>query len=160
MPASSVAGNTEVVRIAIVTGQLSQGGAERQLTLLAQELQRGQEFAPVVFCLSQATEPYGTALSAAGVEWHSPPAGCRSRLRRLLWLIRQLGRSRYALVYGVLNTGNVYGGAAALISGLHLVASISSANAQLPTSLRLLSSYFCNRAPVIVANLPSCVASL
>jgi len=146
--------------VALVIGQLSHGGAERQLTLLARGLQQCCEFVPVVFCLSEATEPYGSALSAAGVEWHSPPAGSRSRLRRLLWLVRELSRSRCSLVYGVLNTGNIYGGAAALVSGLPFVGSIRNADAGLPASVRFLSSFFCRRARIVVANSPSCVVSL
>ncbi len=159
MPDSSAAGE-QAARIAMVTGQLAHGGAERQLTLLARELQKHCEFVPVVFCLSGAIDPYGSVLTAAGVEWYSPPASSRSRLRRLLWLVRKLAESRYSLVYGVLNTGNIYGGAAALASGLPFVGSIRNADSSLPLTMRTLSGLFCRRARAVIANSPSCVVSL
>ena len=116
--------------IGLIIGQLSHGGAEHQATILAKALAKQGDYRPVVFCMSDATEPYGSILSAAGVEWHSPPARTRSRLWRLLWLIRQIAGSRCSLVYGVLNTGNIYGGVAALMCGLPFVGSIRNADTQ------------------------------
>lgn len=144
----------------MVTSQLTHGGAEKQLSLLAKGLQHNSQFKPIVFCLSQATEPYGSTLTAAGVEWHSPSDGTRSTLYRVLWLVRELSKSSSALVYGVLNSGNVYGGMAAMLSDLPFVGSIRSANAHLPTILRLFSGFFCRRARLVVANSPSCLESL
>lgn len=146
--------------IALVIGQLSHGGAERQLTLLVSELQKQCGFSPVVFCMSNAIEPYGNALTAAGVDWYAPPLRAHSKLHRLWWLIRELSKSRYSLVYGILNTGNIYGGAAAMVARLPFMGSIRSADANLPSVLRFLSGFFCRRAHLVVANSPSCVESL
>lgn len=157
-------GNTSIrcstPRIAIVIGQLGHGGAERQVTILAQNMQQRHEFVPVVFCMSDATEPYGSVLSAAGVEWYAAPAVSHPRLWRLLWLVRKLGRSGCSLVYGVLNGGNIYGGAAAMVHGLPFIGSVRSANDKLPIGYRILSGLFARRAQVVVANSLSCVRSL
>ncbi|MGH7789928.1 MAG: hypothetical protein ACRERC_23880, partial [Candidatus Binatia bacterium] len=54
------------LRVGLVIGQLSTGGAEGQLRLLCEGFDR-EQIAPVVFCLSGQTEPYGSRLQAAGV---------------------------------------------------------------------------------------------
>lgn len=147
-------------RIAIVIGQLGHGGAERQVALLAKGMQQHCDFVPVVFCMSDVTEPYSSILSEAGVEWYAAPALSLPRFWRLLWLIRKLSESRYALVYGVLNAGNIYGGASALVHGIPFIGSIRSANDTLPVRYRILSGLFSKRARIVVANSPSCVISL
>lgn len=147
-------------RIAIVIGQLGHGGAERQVALLAEEMQQRRDFVPVVFCMSDVTEPYGSVLSDAGVEWYAAPSVSLPRLWRLLWLIRKLSKSHYSLVYGVLNAGNIYGGAAALVHGIPFIGSIRNANDTLSASYRIPSGFFSRRARVVIANSPSCVNSL
>ena len=77
------------LRLAFVAGQLSLGGAERQLALLVRGLrERGDRVA--VACASELVEPYGRQLREAGVE----VAPFRRRgswdLRRLLELRRWL----------------------------------------------------------------------
>lgn len=151
---------TQAVRVGIVTGQLSHGGAERQLVLLAKGLKQYSDFVPVVFCMSHAIEPYGSILTAAAVEWYAPPMSSNSSTRRLFWLIRKLTAFRYSLVYGVLNTGNIYGGAAAIAAGLPFIGSIRSANSNLPVLTKTLSGLFCRNAQFVIANSPSCALSL
>lgn len=64
-------------RVGLVIGQLTHGGAERQLYELARRLPaRGWE--PHVFCLSKEDSPYGDLLRAAGV-----PVVCLERRRNL-----------------------------------------------------------------------------
>jgi len=150
----------DLPRLGIVIGQLSHGGAERQTVLLAQGLRRSGILEPVVLCYSHATQPHGAELSASGVAWFCPPAAAASRLRRVLWLVGEVRRQRCALVYGVLNGGNILGGVAALAWGLPLVASVRNADSQLPRHTRALSGWFCRRAAVVVANSASCARSL
>lgn len=147
-------------RIAIVIGQLGRGGAERQVTLLAKGMQQQCDFVPVIFCMSDVTEPYGSILSDAGVEWYAAPSVSVPRLWRLLWLIRKLSDSRYAIVYGVLNAGNIYGGVAALAHGIPFIGSIRSANDSLSAAYSIPSGFFCRHANAVIANSPSCVSSL
>ena len=51
---------TERIRVGLVIGQLSYGGAEGQLFELARALRERHE--PVVYCLSDRVHPYGPAL--------------------------------------------------------------------------------------------------
>ena len=147
-------------RIAIVIGQLSHGGAERQLTLLAQGMLKECEFIPVVFCLSDVIEPYGSMLLASGVQYYFPPSTIRSRVGRLLWLIKSIKSKQCRLVYGIINIGSIYGGAAAKALRLPFIGSIRSADGALPYSIRTLSGYFNNKARLVIANSKSCVTSL
>lgn len=158
--AGSQASANPAPRIAIVIGQLGHGGAERQVTLLATGMQQQCDFVPVVFCMSDVTEPYGSILSDAGVEWYAAPSVSVPRLWRLLWLVRKLSESRYAIVYGVLNAGNIYGGAAALAHGIPFIGSIRNAEQTLSSAYRIPSGFFSRRARAVIANSPSCVNSL
>jgi glycosyltransferase involved in cell wall biosynthesis len=143
-------------KVGIVIGQLSLGGTERQAAVLAQGLAGSSEYEPLVFCASEVFNPLGRTLSDAGVACFHPGSKSKSSLARLLWLTRELSAARCDLVYGLLNAGNIYAGAAAALLGIPLVASIRSANNGLPFPIRTLSGYFCRRARWIVANSDSC----
>jgi glycosyltransferase involved in cell wall biosynthesis len=147
-------------RVGIVIGQLSLGGTERQAAVLAQGLAGSLEYEPRVFCVSEVFNPLGKTLSDAGIACFHPGSRRKSSLARLLWLTRELSAARCDLVYGLLNVGNIYAGAAAALLGIPLVASIRSANSGLPFTIRTLSGYFCRRARWIVANSDSCRDSL
>jgi glycosyltransferase involved in cell wall biosynthesis len=147
-------------KVGIVIGQLSLGGTERQVAVLAQGLASSSEYEPRVFCVSEVFNPLGRTLSEAGVACFHPGAKRESSLARLLWLTRELSAARCDLVYGLLNVGNIYAGAAAALLGIPLVASIRSANNGVPFPIRTLSGHFCRRASWIVANSDSCRDSL
>ena len=153
------ASSETLLRIAIVIGQLSHGGAERQTLILADGMRQRGEFVPIVFCLSSYIEPYGSMLTAANVEWYAPPNNY-PKLFKLIWLVQTLQRARCSLVYGVLNIGNIYGGAVALLTGLPFVASIRNTDSTLPTAIRRLSGFFSKRARAVIANSNSCAVSL
>jgi glycosyltransferase involved in cell wall biosynthesis len=148
------------IRIGLVIGQLSQGGAERQITRLALELAPRSQYIPVVFCMSAYTDPYGPELSDADIRWFACPGNLKSGIAKLAWLIRQVKRTRCNLLYGFLHVGNVYSGAAALFLRLPYVASIRNATGILSPSLKKLSRFFLNRAEVVVGNSESCVQVL
>jgi len=57
---------TRPLRVGLVIGQLSTGGAEGQLRLLCERGDR-QAVTPTVYCLSTQTQPYGALLESAGV---------------------------------------------------------------------------------------------
>lgn len=147
------------IKIGIVIGQLSEGGAERQISALAKDLQRRTEFEPVVFCLSDNIDPHGLALVNSGVSVFFP-VGDQNSLLKLIWLIKSLRNKQCRLVYGILHVGNIYGGISAFLTRLPFIASIRSANSSLPLLIKILSGLVCSRANMIVANSNSCVESL
>ena len=140
-------------------GQLSHGGAERQCLELAKGLRDGGVFTPIVFCTSAHTEPYGDLLTKCGIEWYLAPKNCRRGISKLWWLIRYVRRHNCRSIYGVLHSGNAYGGFAARLLRIPFVASIRSATRQ-RFPVRLASSLACRRAVTVVANSASANASL
>jgi len=148
------------IRIGIVIGQLSYGGAERQVVALAEGLLQSKKYNPIVFCLSNYVEPYGKFLTDAGVEWYRVPEGTRVGFGKLFWLIKQLRKCDCSVIYGILHIGNIYGGAAAILLRRPFVASIRSVNTQLPVHIRTISFFMCKRASIVIANSSSCVKSL
>ena len=57
--------NGTPIRVGLVIGQLSYGGAESQAYELARGLASRHDV--VVYCLSSSSEPYGTRLADAGI---------------------------------------------------------------------------------------------
>ena len=147
-------------RIGLVIGQLSQGGAERQITRLAIELSTRSVYRPVVFCLSTYVDPYGSELTEANIEWYSPPDHLKSSLARLMWLIRCVKATRCDLLYSFLNIGNIYAGVTALVLRLPFIASIRSANSAFSPVIKTLARLFYQRADLIIANSASCIQIL
>ena len=147
-------------RVGIVIGQLSYGGAERQIVALAQGLLQSKKYSPVFFCLSNCVEPYGKSLTDAGVQWYQVPEGTRVGFGKLFWLVKQLRICGCYIIYGILHIGDIYGGAAATLLRRNFVASIRNVNTQLPVHIRIMSSFMCRRASIVIANSFSCVKSL
>jgi glycosyltransferase involved in cell wall biosynthesis len=147
-------------RIGIVVGQLSYGGAERQTALLARGMAERSSYAPAVFCLSDHVSPFAQELTKAGVQWFAPARNPARGIPKLAGLVRSLGKANCDLLYGILNVGNVYAGAAARILRLPFVGSIRSSDSGLPVAIRTLSGMFCRRADWVIANSESCRRSL
>jgi glycosyltransferase involved in cell wall biosynthesis len=147
-------------RIAIVIGQLSYGGAERQITNLAKGLIESSDFKPIIFCLSNNIEPFGQHLKDLGVEIIVFPYTKKKYFRKMLWVVWNIKKTKCELVYGILNVGNIFGGGAARILHLPFIASIRSADRNISGLLCVLSRYFSNRANMVIANSFSCITSL
>jgi glycosyltransferase involved in cell wall biosynthesis len=147
-------------KVGFVIGQLTCGGAERQLALLSKKLRAGSSILPVVFCLSGSTSPLGQVLTDFGVEWIHADTGLGPGLPRLFWLVRSLSRFRCDLLYGLLNVGSIYACAASTLTGAPFIASIRNADPHLPPSVRRPSALACNLARMVVANSASCLSSL
>jgi glycosyltransferase involved in cell wall biosynthesis len=92
------------LRLGLVIGQLTAGGAEGQLRLLCEAFDR-QRIAPSVYCLSSQTEPYGAVLERAQVPVRVI-AG--SGARRILQLRRHLAADRIELVHAWLFIANAF----------------------------------------------------
>jgi glycosyltransferase involved in cell wall biosynthesis len=148
------------VRIGLVIGQLTLGGAERQISRLAMELAQRSQYIPIVFCMSTFTNPYGAELTNAGISWFACPGNLKSSLAKMAWLIRQTKTTHCDLLYGFLHVGNIYAGVTALFLRLPFVASIRNATGNISPVLRNLSGFCLNRAEVVVGNSASCVRVL
>jgi L-malate glycosyltransferase len=147
-------------KIGLVIGQLGFGGAEKQAVLLAQGLMGSGQYEPIVFCLSNHVEPYGKDLNKNLITWYQVPENIGNRFQKILWLCKQTRETGISLLYGFLNTGNVYVAIAGLINRLPFVCSIRNADSSLAWWLRILSGWSCNRADLIIANSASCLRSL
>src|SRR5215470_9593647 len=93
------------LRVGLVIGQLSVGGAEGQLRLFCEGCARAG-IQPVVYCLSTQTEPYRALIEAAGVPVRVLAGG---RLGRTVRLRRALTADRIDLVHSWLFIANAYG---------------------------------------------------
>jgi len=96
------------LRVGLVIGQLSTGGAEGQLRLLCERGDR-QAVAPTVYCLSEQTEPYAALLERAGVAVRVLTGAGLVRAARLR---RQLAADGIDLVHAWLFIANAYAWAA------------------------------------------------
>src|SRR5207249_11700861 len=83
------------------------GGTERQVYELASRLGAGP-CTPIVYCLSQDSEPFGGLLTAQGVAVRIIPRRGRLEPRRILALARLLREDRVDLVHSVSLHANVY----------------------------------------------------
>jgi glycosyltransferase involved in cell wall biosynthesis len=95
---------SEPLRVGLVIGQLTTGGAEGQLRLLCAGFDR-RRVEPIVYCLSKETEPYGPALTAAGVPVRVIAGG---RLGRVGALRRALAADRVQVAHAWLFIANAY----------------------------------------------------
>lgn len=97
---------TQPIRIGLVIGQLSYGGAESQVYELARGVSK--RHAVKVYCLSEQTEPYGARLRAAGVEVSAFPSRRSLDVSRVLALRRGLAQDRIEVVHAFLYIASAY----------------------------------------------------
>lgn len=81
-------------RVLFVISQLSYGGSEKQLALLAEGLR--DTFDVGVLSLSNLIEPFGENLRAAGIAVRTPSSG--HRLLRMCWAAREVWQDRSDVV--------------------------------------------------------------
>ena len=99
-------GGREPVRIGLVIGQLTYGGAEGQLYELARGVSRQREV--FVYCLSEQLGPYGRLLEAAGIPVRTLPARRHFDPARVVALSRWLRRDAIGLVHAFLFIASAY----------------------------------------------------
>lgn len=92
------------LRVGMVIGQLSTGGAEGQLRLFCERVDR-RAVEPTVYCLSRRSEPVGPQLERAGVTVRVIGG---SPLVRIARLHRQLAADRVDIVHAWLFVANAY----------------------------------------------------
>jgi glycosyltransferase involved in cell wall biosynthesis len=88
----------------MVIGQLSAGGAEGQLWMLCRGLDR-RAVAPVVYCLSDRTQPYGPLIEATDVPVRIISGSRVARVRALRWWLE---RDRIDVVHAWLFIANAF----------------------------------------------------
>ncbi|HYC01360.1 MAG TPA: glycosyltransferase [Candidatus Limnocylindrales bacterium] len=116
------AGAQEQLRVGLVIGQLTYGGAESQLYELARGLL--QQCHPVVYCLSGKDQPYGQRLREAGVPVRVLASRGSFDVGRVLALARALREDRIQIVHAFLFLASAYAYLATrLARGMALVTS-------------------------------------
>jgi len=103
------------IRIGYVIGQLTYGGAERQLHELVRRINR-DEFQCFVYCLSLKTNPFGPLIKASGIELRVVPRRGRFDVSRVCGLARLLRRDRIDIVHSFLFRANGYAWAASTLA--------------------------------------------
>jgi glycosyltransferase involved in cell wall biosynthesis len=122
------------LRLGLVIGQLTYGGAESQLYELARGLAVHADV--TVYCLSSATEPYGARLRAAGVRVVAIPALVKLDPTRVVRLARRLRADRIEVVHAFLFIGSAYAYLATrLARGIALVTSARNCKLE-PSAVR------------------------
>ena len=99
---------TGPIRVGLVIGQLTTGGAEGQLWLLCRALDRAR-FHLTVYCLSEQTAPYGEQIAARGIPVRVVSGGRFTRVRALR---RWLAVDRINVVHAWLFIANSFAWAA------------------------------------------------
>ena len=103
-------------RVALVIGQLGFGGAERQVSLMAQGL-AGAGWPVSVICLSELVEPFGAEIEQAGISLYRIKRRGRYDPERLLKLARLLRENRIELIHSHLETASIYSYLALALAG-------------------------------------------
>ncbi|MBX3027556.1 glycosyltransferase [bacterium] len=114
---SPAAASGAPLRVGMVIGQLSTGGAEGQLLALCAALDPAVA-TPIVYCLSASTEPYGPLLERAGVPVRVLTG---HPLRRARALRAALAADRIDVVHAWLFIADAYAWAATRCGGPRLV---------------------------------------
>lgn len=105
------------IRIGHVIGQLSRGGAERQLYELVRGIDRAR-FHCVVYCLSEDTAPFGDMIAAAGVAVKTLPRTRGLDVGRVLSLARLARRDRLDILHSFLVHASAYAWPARRLAGI------------------------------------------
>lgn len=141
-----------VVRVALVIGQLSHGGAERQLFELARRLPaRGYD--PLVISISPVIEPYGPALRRCGVEVRFLPRKRNFEFTRAVRLARLFKMHRVDLVHAFLLTANAYAWVAVKLARVPaFLPSVRSKETARPIGPHLIDRYVLKHSPIVLVN--------
>ena len=118
------------IRIAYLIDDLGYGGAQRQLSLLAQALP--PPFQPVVISLSENIIPFGRTLAARGVEVRALKRRGHYDLLRLSALVRGLSGGRIDLLHGFLDVASAHAFLAGRLLRIPTVLSLRSDRQSLP----------------------------
>jgi glycosyltransferase involved in cell wall biosynthesis len=126
--------NAKPIRVGLVIGQLSYGGAESQAYELARGLSARHDV--VVYCLSSSSEPYGTRLADAGIAVRKFSSGGGLDVSRVVRLATALRRDRIQVAHAFLFIASAYAYLATRFApGVRFVASARNCKVE-PSALR------------------------
>lgn len=138
------------LRIAFVIDDLGHGGAQRQLSLLA-EAMRGRAVVGVV-ALSDRGHPYAERLRAAGAEVTLLPRRSSLDAGRMVKLAEALRAFAPDIVHGILDASNAYAYIAARLLRVPVVLSLRSDRVLLRGARGRVLRLMLQRADAVVAN--------
>lgn len=119
------------LRIGYVIGQLTYGGAERQLYELVRSIDPNS-FQRFVYCLSERTVPFGDMIRESGAELRILHRRCHFDIARMRELACLLRRDRIDILHSFLFKANGYAWSANLLAGVpRLVTSARSCNKEI-----------------------------
>jgi glycosyltransferase involved in cell wall biosynthesis len=119
------------LRIGYVIGQLTYGGAERQLYELVRSIDPNG-FQRFVYCLSERTVPFGDMIRESGAELRILHRRCHFDIARMRELACLLRRDRIDILHSFLFKANGYAWSANLLAGVpRLVTSARSCNKEI-----------------------------
>ena len=105
------------LRIGLVIGQLTRGGAERQLYELVRGVDR-HRFRCLVYCLSGDTAPFGDMIAATGVPVRTLPRTRGLDVSRVMTLARSVRRDRVDILHSFLIHASGYAWPARRLAGV------------------------------------------
>jgi glycosyltransferase involved in cell wall biosynthesis len=149
-PSSTPAGKRG--RIGYVIGQLTRGGAEQQLYELLRNIDTN-EFRPIVYCLSEKTEPFGNLIRDLGIELRVLRQRRHFDIARLRELVSLLRRDRIEVLHSFLFKANAYAWPACLFAKVpHLITSVRSCNTELGFLQRWVNRRAFHSSDVVICN--------
>lgn len=141
----------EPIRVGLVIGQLSYGGAESQAYELARGLAARHDV--VVYCLSASSEPYGTRLADAGIPVRKLVARGGLDVTRVARLAGYLRRDRVDVAHAFLFNASGYSYLATRVTpGVRFVASARNCKLEPSTVRRAVMRRAFHAADAVICN--------
>lgn len=139
-------------RIAYIIGELTHGGAEKQLFELVKGLDKKQ-FSPIVICLSEDKEPYGPLIEALKIPVYYLKRKTSYEIKRILCLAILLKKIEIDVVHTFLHIGNGYGVIASIFSDVrNFIPSIRSEEKNRHFFMKITDWLAIKYAKVVVTN--------
>ena len=140
------------INVALVNGQLTYGGAERQLYELAICLNKSK-FNPIIFCLSEADYPFGKMLRNKGIKVYTLKRRGHFDPFRVIKLAQLFKKEKINLVHSFLHIPNAYSCAACWISRTNnFIASVRSREINRPPLFKLIDRWTLRRSIAVITN--------
>ncbi|MCA9416665.1 MAG: glycosyltransferase [Candidatus Omnitrophica bacterium] len=138
-------------RVGMVIGQLTYGGAERQLYEACTRLpQHGID--PIVYCLSENTEPYRELLESKGIQVRTFSRSSHFDVKRGWALRKRIREDRIDLLHSWLIDDNPYAWMATVGTRLRFIASLRSRPTRRDPLRKRIDRFVFNSAQCVLAN--------
>ncbi|MCL4734650.1 MAG: glycosyltransferase [Candidatus Omnitrophica bacterium] len=138
-------------RVGLIIGQLSWGGAERQLYELAIRLHR-ENFKPFIYCLSEDVFPYSSMLIDSGIEVRVIPRKSHFDIGRAWRLRSWLNRDCIDIAHSWLIDDDAYNALAHVFHRRPWIASMRSRPTERDPIRKRIDRWALRSAPLIIVN--------